>query len=436
MSAGVEAVGLCAGALTTLAFVPQVVKAWRTRSTADLSAAWLVSFTAGVGLWFVYGVLIASWPVVVANGLTLLLTLVLVALKLRRERPHAAADAGPRRAETHVLPPPPPVGSRPYNGRMVKSRIREHILEQAFADAIGATQAVAASSGTTALALGLAVAGVGEGRGRGVTAGDEVIVSALASRRVLEAATRLGARPVFADVDPFTLTLVPQRVGDWVTDRTRAVVAEHVAGVPCDVEGLADACRPRGLVLVEDASDALTATLRGLPLGAHGRPTAFAFGSLGLLALPDAHVADLARGLRGTLDIETTEEDAGRALTALKALGAGGDARRGLALRLRRALVGVSGLVLPVLDPGLPAQRAWPRFVVQVPAARRDRVLQALAARGIAAAALPPAIAPLPHASEVAARGIAIDLDPADGATEPDGPATERFVAGVRDALG
>jgi MtN3 and saliva related transmembrane protein len=76
-------IGLLAGTLTTLSFVPQVVKACRTRSLADFSLSMLVTFTLGVALWVVYGLMAGGAPVVVANAVTLALALALVAMKLR-----------------------------------------------------------------------------------------------------------------------------------------------------------------------------------------------------------------------------------------------------------------------------------------------------------------------------------------------------------------
>ncbi|MEW5772685.1 MAG: SemiSWEET transporter [Thermodesulfobacteriota bacterium] len=77
----VEAIGLVAGFCTTLAFVPQVVKAWRTRRTRDLSLGMYLVLAAGVALWLAYGLLIGSVSVVAANAATLVL--VVVVLKLR-----------------------------------------------------------------------------------------------------------------------------------------------------------------------------------------------------------------------------------------------------------------------------------------------------------------------------------------------------------------
>lgn len=79
----VEAVGLVAGCCTTLAFVPQVVKAWRTRRTQDLSLGMYLVLAAGVALWLAYGLLIGSVSVTAANGVTLVLVLAVIALKLR-----------------------------------------------------------------------------------------------------------------------------------------------------------------------------------------------------------------------------------------------------------------------------------------------------------------------------------------------------------------
>lgn len=79
----INLVGYAAGTLTTLAFVPQVVRSWRSGSTDDLSLPMLVSFSVGNLLWLLYGVAVRSWPVVGANAVTLCLSLALVALKVR-----------------------------------------------------------------------------------------------------------------------------------------------------------------------------------------------------------------------------------------------------------------------------------------------------------------------------------------------------------------
>ena len=75
-------VGYAAGFLDTAAFVPQVAKTFRERSTRDISLGMYVLFCSGVGLWLVYGLLIASWPVVASNFVTLVLAGAVLILKL------------------------------------------------------------------------------------------------------------------------------------------------------------------------------------------------------------------------------------------------------------------------------------------------------------------------------------------------------------------
>ncbi|MGH8750879.1 MAG: SemiSWEET transporter [Burkholderiales bacterium] len=75
--------GLIAGFLTTLAFVPQAWRVWKTRSVKDISLGMYVIFTSGVGLWLVYGVMIQSLPLILANIVTFVLALFILAMKIR-----------------------------------------------------------------------------------------------------------------------------------------------------------------------------------------------------------------------------------------------------------------------------------------------------------------------------------------------------------------
>lgn len=77
-----EAVGTAAALLTTLAFVPQVVKTLKTRHTRDISLSMFAMFSAGVALWLVYGMLMMAWPVIAANAATLVLALIVLAVKI------------------------------------------------------------------------------------------------------------------------------------------------------------------------------------------------------------------------------------------------------------------------------------------------------------------------------------------------------------------
>ena len=76
-------VGLAAALFTTCAFLPQVVRAWRTRSTRDLSFQSFATYAVGLALWLIYGLMIRDLPLIAANGVTFILAMTILALKLR-----------------------------------------------------------------------------------------------------------------------------------------------------------------------------------------------------------------------------------------------------------------------------------------------------------------------------------------------------------------
>jgi MtN3 and saliva related transmembrane protein len=79
-----DMVGYAAAILTTVSFVPQALKSWQTRDLSGVSLAMYSLFTLGVALWLVYGVMLGSWPIIVANSITLALAGVVLTLKLRK----------------------------------------------------------------------------------------------------------------------------------------------------------------------------------------------------------------------------------------------------------------------------------------------------------------------------------------------------------------
>ncbi|HYC84047.1 MAG TPA: SemiSWEET transporter [Chryseosolibacter sp.] len=79
----IQVLGLVAGSLTTSAFLPQVIKTWKSRSAKDLSLGMFLLFCAGVLLWFIYGLIVGDVPVIAANFVTLLLAATLLFFKLR-----------------------------------------------------------------------------------------------------------------------------------------------------------------------------------------------------------------------------------------------------------------------------------------------------------------------------------------------------------------
>ena len=81
----IDTLGFIAGALTTAAFVPQVLKSWQTRDLSGISLRMYSLFTAGVALWLIYGIALTSWPIIIANAITLALAAGVLILKLRHQ---------------------------------------------------------------------------------------------------------------------------------------------------------------------------------------------------------------------------------------------------------------------------------------------------------------------------------------------------------------
>ena len=133
---------------------------------------------------------------------------------------------------------------------------RTEAFEGAFADYVGSRHAVAVSSGTAALHLAA--------RAQQIEPGDEVIVPGLTFVASASAFRFVGAQPVFCDVEsPTRPNLDPADVERRVTPRTKAVVAVHFCGYPADVLALRELCDDRGLTLIEDAAQAVGATVDG-----------------------------------------------------------------------------------------------------------------------------------------------------------------------------
>jgi len=78
----INAIGYLAGALTTLSFLPQLLKTWRSRRAHDISYGWIALFSAGISLWLVYGLYLRSLPIITANAVTLSLVLIILRLKI------------------------------------------------------------------------------------------------------------------------------------------------------------------------------------------------------------------------------------------------------------------------------------------------------------------------------------------------------------------
>jgi perosamine synthetase len=142
-------------------------------------------------------------------------------------------------------------------------------FEVAFAKVAGTRHAVATNNGTTALHLALVAVGVGPG--------DEVIVPALTYIATANTVAYCGATPVFADVEPDTLNIDPADIEHRITSRTKAIVPVHLYGHPADMTAIMAIAERHGLIVVEDAAEAHSATVDGRPVGSIGHVAAFSF---------------------------------------------------------------------------------------------------------------------------------------------------------------
>jgi dTDP-4-amino-4,6-dideoxygalactose transaminase len=305
---------------------------------------------------------------------------------------------------------------------------RVRAFEEEFAARVGAAEAVAVSNCTTALHLALHLLGVGPG--------DEVVVPSFSFIATTNAARYVGAQPVFADVDLATGNLTADTVEPALTDRTRAVIVVHQAGVPADTRSLHDLLDPRGVAVVEDAACAIGSTSYGQPVGAGVDLAAFSFhprklvttGEGGMLTTHSPETATRARRLRehgmsvsaadrharGSVapeqylepgfNFRMTDVQAAIGLVQLTRIEAMVARRRALAGRYRELLADVPGLRL-VADPPWGTtnyQSCWALLPPGLPVSRDDVLVQLAGAgisarRGIMAAHLEPACADLPR---------------------------------------
>lgn len=164
-------------------------------------------------------------------------------------------------------------------------------FEREFADFAGCRYAVAVSNGTTALELALVALGIG--------AGDEVVVTCRTFIASASSVVMRGATPVMADVDPDSQNITAETVSKVLTPRTRAIIAVHLAGWPCDMDPIIELAREHGLKVIEDCAQAHGATYKGRPVGSLGDVAAFSFcqdkimttgGEGGMLTTNDAEI--------------------------------------------------------------------------------------------------------------------------------------------------
>ncbi|MFQ5877223.1 MAG: DegT/DnrJ/EryC1/StrS family aminotransferase [Acidobacteriota bacterium] len=286
-------------------------------------------------------------------------------------------------------------------------RVKE--FEDRFRRLVGSRHAVAVNSCTAALHLALAAVGVRRG--------SEVITSPYTFAATGETILYLGARPVFADIDPVTLNVDPGAVRRALTRLTRAIVPVHIGGLPCDMEAIRDLVRGKRVPVVEDAAHALGARIGGRPIGSLSEMTCFSFyatknlttGEGGMLTTDDGARAERVRrlSLHGlTRDAwgryarsgswrydvvemgykyNMTDVAAGLGLAQLRKFETMQRRRRAIAERYRLHLRECGAFDLP--SEPRDARHAWHLYIVRLRPGRlrvgRDRLIELLRSRGI-----------------------------------------------------
>jgi len=266
-------------------------------------------------------------------------------------------------------------------------------LEREVAQSLGVKHAVAVNSGTDALTIGLRSLGVGPG--------DEVITTPFTFFATAECIALVGAKPVFADIDPGTYLLDAKDAARKVSHRTKAILPVHLYGLPCDLGPLKALAKRRGLRILEDACQAFGASNAQGHAGAMADAGAFSFyptknlgaaGDAGMLVTQDDAVAKAARSLRNHGSerryyhdsvgyCSRMDEMQAIVLRAkLPRLKAWVKRRRGLAAAYAKGLSAIPGLELPLASP----DHAWHQYTLRVKGGRRDELMEFLKGEGVA----------------------------------------------------
>jgi len=276
-------------------------------------------------------------------------------------------------------------------------------FERRYAEACGVEHCISCGNGTDAIYIVLRMLGIG--------AGDEVITTAISWIATSETITQAGARPVFVDVDEYTLIDAGQ-IEAKITSRTKAVIAVHLYGQAADMGRIREICERRGLKLIEDCAQAHFAEWDGRRVGTFGDAATFSFypgknlgawGDAGAIVTRDADLARLCRmyANHGALVKHRHEiEGINSRLDGLQAALLSAKlphvadwtaGRRAVAAAYNRLLAGVGDLRLPRVRRG--ASHVYHLYVIET--AHRDALKAFLAERGIETAVHYPTALPL-----------------------------------------
>jgi|YNPNPStandDraft_1061719.scaffolds.fasta_scaffold65251_2 perosamine synthetase len=265
---------------------------------------------------------------------------------------------------------------------------RTAAFEEAFAQVCGVRYAVATSSGTSALHIALLAHGIGPG--------DEVITTPFTFIASASAILFTGARPVFVDVEAETFNIDPEQIEARITPRTRAILPVHLYGHPCEMDAIMEIASRHGLIVIEDAAQAVGAEYHGRRVGSFGTGCFSLYATKnvtsvegGMITTDDADLADRARLLRSHgqreryyheslgYNLRMTDIQAAIGLVQLGKLEAYTAARQANAAYLSARLRGV---ITPTVRPG--CRHVFHQYTIRV-ADGRDEAVRRLNGAGV-----------------------------------------------------
>jgi dTDP-4-amino-4,6-dideoxygalactose transaminase len=275
-------------------------------------------------------------------------------------------------------------------------------FERAFADFQEAHFGITAANGTVTLETALTAAGIG--------AGDEVIVPPISFVATATSVLRVGATPVFADIDGATYNLNPARVREAISKKSRAIIPVHFAGQPADLDALMEIAKKNNLVVIEDCAHAHGAKWREKSVGSFGDFGSFSFqgsknitaGEGGFLTTSNEELAEVARSIcnqgrrtggawyehfRLGTNYRITGWQAAILLTQLARLPEQLKTRSENARYLNEQLAGMNLLSLPVIDERVTCHSYY-LYLIRLnlelfPGLNKNKFIEALSAEGI-----------------------------------------------------
>jgi len=266
-------------------------------------------------------------------------------------------------------------------------------FEAAVARFMGVRHGVATSSGTTALHLAVESLGIGSG--------DEVITTPFTFIASTNCILYNRAKPVFADIDPKTFNIDPERIEEKITDKTKAVLVVHLYGHPCDMDGIKKICSEHDLKLIEDCAQAIGSEYHGQKVGSFGEVAALSFyatknittGEGGMLltnsdTLAEPSIIRRQHGQKRIYEYEIlgynyrmTDIQAAIGIEQMKRIDELNGKRTENAKRMSELLSQLKGITVPYEAPG--NRHVFHQYTIRVLDGKRDALREYMNGKGI-----------------------------------------------------